>query len=326
MTIRGLERFCAWRRRPVRRHAGTQSPSTDNDPRNRQTCGVTSAVRWGTGVVMLGVSLGVAVLACGTVSAPSAADRRQPEERQGADGNHADPAGQPDLSAAVEGLTGRYGIAVVAVGSDRVASAGNWSSGWAWSTIKVPISVAAVRDEDGAPSPSTTGLLRQAVTMSDNDAAGALYRRLGNGSSSSSSAAVQAVLRDAGDDATLVQPAWSGTTVWSLTDQAIFAAGLPCIEGSAPVLDLMGQITIDHRWGLGELGSGARFKGGWGQNASGKYLVRQLGVVTLPNGDAVGVALASEPIDGSFETATADLSRMARWLSTQLGALSGGRC
>lgn len=324
MRIGGLERFRLLARRLGRRDAADESQGSGVTTAHRQTGGVSPAVRWGAGVVTAALALSVAALCSCNTPSPPLVGGNQAAAQPGSQADSAEPPRQPDLAAAVEGLSGAYGIAVVPVGSTSVVSAGNWSSGWAWSTIKVPVSVAAVRDDDGTPTPTTSRLLRQAITMSDNDAARALYRGLGGGTSGPSSA-VEEVLRDAGDRTTEVKPGYFGTTRWSLTDQAVFAAGLPCIEGSAPVLDLMDEITTEHRWGLGEL-SQTRFKGGWGQNSKGQYLVRQLGVVSLPDGTAVGVALAGEPSDGTYETAIADLGRMARWLSSKLPELSGGRC
>lgn len=81
------------------------------------------------------------------------------------------------------------------------------------------------------------------------------------------------------------------------------------------MVNLMGQVTESQRWGLGNL-TAASFKGGWGPDSSGRYLVRQFGIVTI-DGKRVAVAIAVEPRDGSFGSGTAALSTIARWLGTQ---------
>lgn len=236
-----------------------------------------------------------------------------------------------DLGDAAAGLSGRNGMAVAVPGGRPPAVSGDWSSGVAWSTIKVPLAVAAVRADGGRPSSAVSALITRAITQSDNAAAEALWQRLGEGAAAGK--AVRAVLRDGGDPRTQVQTARVrppftafGQTQWPLSAQASFAARLPCVRGAAPVLDLMGRITGGQRWGLGSLGSSARFKGGWGPGPGGGYLVRQLGVVSVPGGGHVGVALASEPADGSFETAKANLTQMSGRLARQLATLKGGRC
>ncbi len=237
-----------------------------------------------------------------------------------------------DFAALTQGLSGSSGIAYLPVGSTGTPTTlGGWSSGVAWSTMKVPVAIAAVRADGARPSSATTALLRRAITASDNAAAEGLWSRLGSGAKAA--AATTAVLRDGADRATVVpatrtRPGFTafGQSVWSLSQQTRFAAALPCVKGAAPVLSLMGQVTSSQRWGLGTLGASARFKGGWGPGTSGGYLVRQFGVITLPRGGQLAVALASEPADGSFATGTANLTVMARWLQARLGSLRGGSC
>jgi hypothetical protein len=70
---------------------------------------------------------------------------------------------------------------------------------------------------------------------------------------------------------------------------------------------------------------GTQFKGGWGPSTSGKYLVRQIGVLTTPAGK-IAVAIAAEPASGSFDDGTHDLDEVTTWLSQHLGALPVGQC
>ena len=65
----------------------------------------------------------------------------------------------------------------------------------------------------------------------------------------------------------------------------------------------------EQRWGLGVLGDDVELKGGWGPNPDGRRLVRQMGLV-----GSLAVALAALPADGSFESGTAMLDRLAQWL------------
>jgi hypothetical protein len=89
-------------------------------------------------------------------------------------------------------------------------------------------------------------------------------------------------------------------------------------------MDLMGQISPDQRWGLGEI-DGAKFKGGWGPSLEGDYLVRQLGVIPVRDGFAV-VAVAAVPNSGSFDDGTLDLTRIATWLQQRADLLPSGKC
>lgn len=208
------------------------------------------------------------------------------------------------------------GVVLASVGSsDPPVVLGSWSAGPAWSTIKVPLSEAALRQDSGVlPS------VRSALTMSDNSAAKSLWATLGSGTTAA--AKVDAVLAAHGDSATRTQavrvrPPYSpfGQTTWALVDQVRFAQGIACSPASATVVSVMGQVTGSQRWGLGSLPS-ANFKGGWGPDTSGRYLVRQFGIVTI-GGKRVAVAVAVEPRDGTFGTGTAALSSIARWLGSQ---------
>jgi hypothetical protein len=87
----------------------------------------------------------------------------------------------------------------------------------------------------------------------------------------------------------------------------------------------MNQITPSQRWGLGRV-AGTRFKGGWGPGTDGRYLARQFGIVTLPQGGKIAVAIASRPANGSFTTATAHLNAIASWLRLRLPEFTGGHC
>jgi hypothetical protein len=169
----------------------------------------------------------------------------------------------------------------------------------AWSTMKVPVIVASLTS-GGADWHD----IELAITRSDNDAALRLWDGLGDGI-----AEVEAVLRRAGDAGTALEReqdprGWSsfGRTVWTLEAAATFYRALANgellgAEDTARLLDAMGRVISEQRWGLGAL-PGARFKGGWGpsEEPEGGYEVIQVGIV----GDAV-IALAARAPD--FEAA-----------------------
>ena len=81
---------------------------------------------------------------------------------------------------------------------------------------------------------------------------------------------VQSVIREAGDPTTVVESRRLraeytpfGQTRWSLADQARFAAGpVAACRKHRRVVDLMRNLSADHRWGLAAKGFAA--KGGWG--------------------------------------------------------------
>lgn len=206
----------------------------------------------------------------------------------------------------------------------------------AWSTVKIPIALAAVQHARTADGQDRIGEitedLTRAVAASDNDAALRLWESLG--SDAESAAAVDGVFRQAADptdaerDRTRSDYEGFGDVHWSLDNQVLFADRLACLDGAEPVLDAMGKIIPEHRQGLGLL-EGARFKGGWGQETDGTYLLREFGLVGDP-GSQVPVAYAVLPGDRSDATARqaaeALVTRMAPLVRT-LSTLGGmARC
>ncbi|WP_405491379.1 hypothetical protein [Nocardia sp. NBC_00511] len=229
-------------------------------------------------------------------------------------------------------LDGRIGVAVMPVGGGDLTQLGDWTTGIAWSTIKVPLALAALRRDPDGMRPTAEA----AITFSDNDAAQSLWNSLGTGGEAA--AAVEAVLRETGDTNTDVADRHTklaalesddglafGATDWSLADQVHFAARLPCLPRANSVVSLMSEITPSQSWGLGRL-VGAEFKGGWGpDDDTGKYTVRQFGLVPTLNGP-VAVALAVEPTSGSFDDATDMMDKLALLVGDHLPNLHGGLC
>lgn len=231
-----------------------------------------------------------------------------------------------DFAALETRLQAQAGIVISAVGAGRTQiTLGDWQHGPAWSTIKVPLSIAVLRD---ANPPAVTDAMVAAITESDTAAAESMWATLGDPATAARK--VDDVLRQAGDPTAVqsqnVRPPYSafGQTDWSLADQVRFTSAAFCDDANAPVFDLMGRVTTDQRWGIGTIAD-SRFKGGWGPSPAGNYLVRQLGVVAGPNG-MIAVAMAAAPDSGQFADGTADLTEMARWLVAHLGALPAGNC
>ncbi|WP_336081314.1 hypothetical protein [Nocardia sp. SSK8] len=229
-----------------------------------------------------------------------------------------------DFATLQQGFRGTAGLAVMPVGGQQMVTFGNWTSGPAWSTIKVPLAIAALRNSSAYLTSATA-----AITASDNAAADTLWQSLGN--ATAAAAAVEGVLREGGDANTTVPTVRTrsdasvfGQAEWSLADQVRFAAHLTCVPQSERVVGLMQQIIPNHRWGLGAFGS-AEFKGGWGPDTSGKYLVRQFGMIDAPSG-RIAVAFAAQPDSGAFAEGMTMLDKMATLLSGHLGELAGGRC
>ncbi len=222
------------------------------------------------------------------------------------------------------GLDGTVSIAVTPVGGGTELVLGAPAALPAWSTSKVPLALAALRSDPAAARPDAVA----AITRSDNEAAERLWARLGT--PTQAKAAVEAVLREAGDRTTVqdkrIRPEFTafGQTLWPVDRQAHFGAELPCLPGGPAVVALMGAITADQRWGLSAL-PGAAFKGGWGPDPGGAYLVRQIGLTTTPSGQAA-IALTAQPRSGSFDEGIAMLNTLTRWLGTHLAELPAGRC
>ena len=231
-----------------------------------------------------------------------------------------------DFGSLAADLNAKVGIVVRALGTGpEPVSAGDWSTGTAWSTIKVPLAIAGLRETD---PPEATEAMRAAITQSDNEAAESIWEGLGDPAVAAKK--VEAVLAEFGAptpvESQKVRPEFTafGQTTWTLNDQATFLSSAACDPRNKPIMDLMGQIAPDQSWGLGEI-PGAEFKGGWGPSLEGSYLVRQLGVIPVRDGFAV-VAVAAEPNSGSFDDGTLDLTQIANWLQQHVDLLPAGNC
>jgi hypothetical protein len=208
------------------------------------------------------------------------------------------------------------GIAIARPG--RTYSLGTWSSGVAWSTIKVPLAIAALRTD----WLRARDLVVKAITESDNRASEQLWSGLGGPVDAAPQ--VQGIIAEAGDTATVVESrrlrrgfTAFGQTQWTLQHQARFAAGLSLLPGAGEVIDLMGNLAAAQQWGLAAKGIAA--KGGWGPGVEGGYLVRQFGIMATPSGQW-GVALAAEA--ETFEAGVEVVNTLADWLVSRLPGLA----
>lgn len=231
-----------------------------------------------------------------------------------------------DFAALQARIDGSVGLAFSPINrSTAPVVLGDWDSGSAWSTMKVPLVMAALR----APGAGgVTAEMDSAIKRSDNAAAEVIWAGLGDPATAAGT--VTAVLRESGDP-TVVQsertrPEYSafGQTRWSLNDQARFLAAAACDVRNAAVFDLMGQVEPGQRWGMGAI-DGARFKGGWGPSEDDDYLIRQMALVPTPTG-TTAVAVAANPASGSYDDGVAYVSEVGRWLTAHIEALPGGQC
>lgn len=256
------------------------------------------------------------------------AARQAKREQQQAD--QATSVATGSFAALAAELNGEVGAVIGPPGSSPAASFGGLQSGSAWSTSKVPIALRVLADTGGPGGLSSAQAeqMRSALTLSDNEAAAALFGDLEShhGGLGGASAAVEEVLREGGDGSTRISTqgrgefSTYGQTEWSLANQQRFMSSLAagCVvgpESSDYVLDLMGEVSSD-TWGLGSAGLPARWKGGWGPGVDGGYLVRQMGILYVGNREVV-VTLAALPADGQFATGESMATAVAQWLAKQ---------
>lgn len=211
-----------------------------------------------------------------------------------------------DVSDIVAAHGGRLGVAIV--DGANVVTAGELTTGSAWSTMKVPVALAAARN-----GTASADLVRSAITSSDNAAAQSLWDSLGDPATAGqkTAAEIAAIAQAPQVNTVVTRPGFSsfGQTNWALKEQAQFGYQLACHPLAQTVVPGMGSIDAGQSYGLGMVG--ANFKGGWGPEPSGAYLVRQFGWVETPSG-RVGVAIAAIAPDGSYGSGQAMLNEAAQ--------------
>lgn len=214
---------------------------------------------------------------------------------------------QAELNQLVRDVVGRHGgRASVSVGG---VTAGDNRPEPAFSTMKVPVSIAALRKDQANYRDAEI-----AVTRSDNPAAHRMFAQVPG-------AELDGIIHQAGSRTTTPAGYQMGT-LWTTSDQAAFASGLRCVPGHEPVLEMMGRIVDYQHWGLGRI-PGARFKGGWNYYQGG-HLARQFGLIPGPNGDIAVAITAYSPKghEGSF----AMLNELADGIAKNRGDFRTARC
>ncbi|MDR3190810.1 MAG: hypothetical protein LBT80_06330 [Lactobacillaceae bacterium] len=208
--------------------------------------------------------------------------------------------------------------------SVTTANVGQWVGGYAWSTSKVPIAIAALRLH---PTPQNYDLARLSITQSNNDANTALANSIEPKNAMGQRPLLQTltnqVLRQCGDAATSIDLEYTGLTQWTLKDQATFMIGLQRLQDQPAqyVRTLMSQ--IGDKTGYGHFGlaniPGLATKSGWGDwcladddadPANNHEDIRQMGYTTVHTNKqyeisiAIGTSTAinGEEIDDAFLT------------------------
>lgn len=254
-----------------------------------------------------------------------------PEPQVQADDAVAEPTGPlttPELTEALEQIVnnvkrrypGDVGIAVA--NGHETASAGDENPLQSWSSIKVPIAIAAMRNDNW-----WIDSMQASIKWSDNDAAIRLWNSLPDPKGE-----VAEVLKEAhGTQTTFIEevtePTYDafGEPLWSVPEQAQFANHLTCIADSEEVVAAMGDIDPDQSYGLGKLNN-AHFKGGWGpDDETGAYSARQFGLVTI-GGTDVAVSIFAQSDEGNYDTEQLMLTMMARKLAKLAGRLPAAEC
>lgn len=234
---------------------------------------------------------------------------------------------QAGLKKAVEKVGAQYGgsLGVAIDDGTSKAQAGELTTGPAWSTIKVPIALAAAAKSTANPAQVTS-----ALEASDNNAVAGLWSALGSPSQAAQETQdqIQALAKAPKVLSQKARPEFSayGQTQWPLADQAEFGFQVQCAAHADAVTAHMGKVAADQRYGLGQL-SGAHYKPGWGPNESGQYLVREFGYVPGPKG-SVGVSIAAQASDGTYASGQQMLTALAKQVGALVDAHAGlgGKC
>jgi hypothetical protein len=247
-----------------------------------------------------------------------------------------DAAASASFARLVAGLPGRVELAIAPLGAGSPVALGGDAPAHGWSTTKVPVLTALLLAREEVLTPEERLWSQSAITKSNNEAVLALFHDLESieGGLRQASDYVQNLFRRSDDDETIVAtappPAGAvttfGQTEWTPSNTVKFFSALArgCLlgpQGTDYVLTLMQHIEPSESWGLGSAGLvHVAFKGGWGPEPTGAYLVRQAGLVDVGSPQAVAVAMIASPPSGprSFEIGTEMLTRTAIWLREHL--------
>lgn len=180
----------------------------------------------------------------------------------------------------------------------------------AWSTMKVPIAMAAAEHCEAYDDDTIEQLTTAAIEWSDNDAARALWDCMGT--DDEASALVAAEVAKAGTRVA-VRGAF-GTTRWSFAGQARYAHYLSQVDEDNAVVAAMHHIAEDQSYGLGRI-KGVPFKGGWSDfEPDGSWHTRQFGWLEI-GGVRYGVAVGARSEAGSYDDTMDALDAVAEALT-----------
>jgi hypothetical protein len=235
------------------------------------------------------------------------------------------------------GLPGHVELTVAPLGLGTPETLGGDAAAHGWSTTKIPVLAALLKARGGQGlTPAELSWAHSAITESSNESVLHLFDDLERleGGLIGASDYVQGLLRISGDEetevATAAPPAGAATTFgqteWKPTNAVKFFGALArgCLlpPGETDyVLGLMQHIEPSESWGLGYAGfRSVAFKGGWGPEPGGAYLVRQSGILDVGSQRALAVAIVAFPPAGarSFEAGVAMLTETATWLREHL--------
>lgn len=174
------------------------------------------------------------------------------------------------------------------------------------------------REQGRGLSTSQKRLAERMIRYSDNDATSALFRQAGGRS------AVQQMADDLGMTRTTVRGAW-GTTTTSAADQRLLmdklVDGTPHLSKGdrAYILDLMGRVTPEQRWGVGSVPTGTKVavKNGWLPLSPHGWRINSIGSVRGSGRDYTLAILSWD--NGSMDSGVAQARRVSKYVWNTLG-------
>ncbi|MFH8347874.1 serine hydrolase [Streptomyces sp. NPDC018045] len=195
-------------------------------------------------------------------------------------------------------------------------------------TIVLGALLRQAQDEHRELTPTESAFATKMITVSDNDATTALWRRLGL-------PRIQAFLSLAGMKHTVPDPdGYWGLTQINASDQltlmALLTAANSVLDDNsrAYALDLMNRVVPDQRWGVpagAPRGATVHVKNGWLQRTGGGWRVHSVGAFTGRGYDYGLVVLSAD--HPSMDASVAVIEGIAREVHTNLtgaGAGAGG--
>ena len=265
-------------------------------------------------------ALGAVVLTVSLLVAPSAQAAPAPVQVSRATQKKWDQS----FAALRKRLSGPASVSVTGLGrrADEI-HVGSTQRMSAWSTIKIPISMAALRRSKSA---TTKNRVNRALRHSDNGAAAQLWRQLGSGRIAAKR--TNSVLRKYGNKATSTQ--WRtvragaspyGQTKWSSVGQSYLMAGIACDREGIYIRRQLNAATSGY-WGLRRFDK-AYVKNGYGPRKGGA-LVRQVAIVVGKDGRRWGVSISIRA--SSTNRGFTDASIVTDWLRKRIRQVPAKKC